>query len=71
MSVLSPARAFAWLTGDRPARAALTDADTGLASDADHRFALSLGGAQALSGVGAGNDAAFSVAVKGKRRNRL
>jgi hypothetical protein len=49
MTVFCPARGLAWLSGDRPAPAAL-QSDAGLAGDADHRFALAVGGAQQPGG---------------------
>jgi hypothetical protein len=45
MSVVSPARALAWLSGDRPLPAAAIG-PAGLAADAAHSFALALGGVQ-------------------------
>jgi hypothetical protein len=54
MSVFSPAHALGWLFGETPRPADLYEGRMGLAADADHRFALSLGGAQALANVGTG-----------------
>ncbi|HEY0705155.1 MAG TPA: DUF3943 domain-containing protein, partial [Polyangia bacterium] len=53
MSLFSPAHALGWLFGERPRPAADFEGAHGLAADADHRFALSLGGAQAIADVGA------------------
>ena len=48
MSLFCPARALSWLSGDLPAPSRAPEDSAGLAGDAQHRFALVVGGAQAL-----------------------
>jgi hypothetical protein len=54
MGLVSPAHAAGLLFGDRPRSSAMGHDDRGLARDASHRFALELGAAHWLAGMGGG-----------------
>lgn len=54
MSAFSPARAIAWMYGDAPRPSAAGFDEHGLAVDAHHRFALSVGGVAPIQTTAAG-----------------
>jgi hypothetical protein len=63
MGILSPARALTWLYGDDPRPGPAGFDARGLAADADHRFALSLG-ALAPVDTTAGDDAGWQTSLR-------